>query len=135
MSEGIEETSLLELVELSNGDVALRRVSDSDISNDSLQSLEAEFQAESKLEPQSAVEPLSESAADSADSAQAAKPNENEPLLRIQFSEESEFALDTLKMTIARAMVEAGIEAYAEIQAVRVAEEEAEGEGKKPVIH
>lgn len=67
----MDETSVLELVELSSGEVALKR----------------------------------------ADS-------EDKPLVKIEFSEESEMAMDShsLKMAVARAMIEAGIEAYADLQ-------------------
>ena len=66
----MEDSSLLELVELSDGAIALKRVDD-----------------------------------------------DSKPLVKIRFSDESEFALDKMKMLIARAMIEAGIDAFAELNA------------------
>lgn len=73
----MEESSLLELVELSDGAIALKRVDD-----------------------------------------------DSKPLVKIRFSDESEFALDNMKMMIARAMIEAGIDAYAELNAHSQEDEE-----------
>lgn len=85
----MEDSSLFELIELSNGDIALQRVDKED--------------------------------------------KDQQPLVRIQFSDESEVALNTLKMAVARAMVEAGIEAYSEIQAANI--QEADAVDTTPVIH
>lgn len=78
MKESDEVTStVLELIELPNGEIALKRA-DSD----------------------------------------------DKPLVNIRFSEESEMAMDDVKMQVARAMVEAGIEAFAELNTVPVEDEE-----------
>ncbi|HEY9033345.1 MAG TPA: hypothetical protein VIN71_05350 [Pseudomonadales bacterium] len=76
-------STVLELVELPNGDIALKRA-DSD----------------------------------------------DKPLVHIRFSEESEMAMDEVKMHVARAMVEAGIEAFAELNIPAAQEDET-----PPVIH
>lgn len=72
-------TSLLELVELPNGDIALKKA-DSD-----------------------------------------------EQLVNIHFSEESEIALSQMKMLVARAMIEAGIDAFTEINNTKLQELEESG--------
>lgn len=64
----MDESAVLELIELSSGEIALKRI-DSD----------------------------------------------DKPLVKIQFSDESEMALESMKMLVARAMVEAGIEAFSEM--------------------
>ncbi len=73
----MEDSSLLELVELSDGAIALKRVDD-----------------------------------------------DSKPLVKIRFSDESEFALDKMKMLIARAMIEAGIDAFAELNSSHEEDEE-----------
>ena len=65
------DSTLLELVELPDGAIALKRVDDDR--------------------------------------------DDSHPLVKIRFSDETEFALDKIKMVIARAMIEAGIDAYAEL--------------------
>lgn len=49
--------------------------------------------------------------------------SDEKPLVEIRFSEESEMAMDDVKMHVARAMVEAGIEAFAELNTVPVEDE------------
>ena len=44
--------------------------------------------------------------------------DEGDPLVTISFSPESEVMLDRLKMSVARAMLEAGMNVYAELNAV-----------------
>jgi uncharacterized protein YehS (DUF1456 family) len=46
------------------------------------------------------------------------------PLVKISFSEESEIMLDSMKMEIARVMIEAGMQAFAEMNAMKAVEEE-----------
>ena len=77
----MDESAVLELVELSNGEIALKRM-DSD----------------------------------------------DKPLVKIQFSEESDMALESMKMFVARAMVEAGIEAFSELSQEPEFEEDPEQE-------
>lgn len=71
------DSTVLEIIELPDGEIALKRVDD-----DSL------------------------------------------PLVKIIFSEESEIMLDTMKMEIARVMIEAGMQAFAEINAMKTEEED-----------
>ena len=71
------DESLLELVELANGDVALKRVD-----------------------------------------------GDEKPLLEIRFSEESQLALSEMKMIIARAMVEAGVQAFSDLSSMVESEED-----------
>jgi hypothetical protein len=67
---GLEET-VLEIIELPNGEIALKRIDD-----------------------------------------------DSSPLVKIRFSKESEVLLDNMKMLVARAMIEAGMDAYAELNAI-----------------
>ena len=71
------DSTLLELVELPNGDVALKRAD-----------------------------------------------TDEKPLMHIRFSEESGIALNDIKMQVARAMIEAGIEAFAELNTIQVDDED-----------
>ncbi len=71
------DESLLELIELANGDIALKRVD-----------------------------------------------GDEKPLLEIHFSKESQLALDEMKMIIARAMVEAGIQAFSDLSSAVETEED-----------
>ena len=48
---------------------------------------------------------------------------DEETLVNISFSDQSEFALNELKMLVARAMIEAGIEAYTELAIQQVEDE------------
>ena len=75
----MDDASLLEVVELSTGEIALKRVGD-----------------------------------------------DRAPLIKINFSVESERAIIDMKMTVARAMIEAGIEAYVALQAEATLEQEFE---------
>lgn len=48
----------------------------------------------------------------------------SQPLVKISFSEESVSMLDSMKLEIARVMIEAGMQAFAEINSMRIADEE-----------
>lgn len=65
------EETVLEIIELPNGEIALKRIDD-----------------------------------------------DSSPLVKIRFSKESEVLLDNMKMLVARAMIEAGMDAYAELNAI-----------------
>jgi hypothetical protein len=71
------EATVLEIIELPDGEVALKRVDD-----------------------------------------------DSQPLVKISFSEESEILLDTMKMEIARVMIEAGMQAFAELSAMNAEEKD-----------
>lgn len=71
------EAAVLEIIELPNGEVALKRVDD-----------------------------------------------DSSPLVKIRFSKESEVLLDSMKMHIARVMIEAGMDAYAELNTLALENDE-----------
>jgi hypothetical protein len=78
------ESSLLEIIELSNGDIVLQRAD-----------------------------------------------GEGEPLINIRFSSESKGYMPDMQMEIAKAMIQAGVQAYSEIAADRSIESESDEVGDR----
>ncbi|WP_075185246.1 hypothetical protein [Teredinibacter haidensis] len=58
-----------------------------------------------------------------------------EPLVRIRFSEESLYYLNDAKLDVAKAMIEAGLEAASELQDEMAAVTDAEKSGEGMILH